>query len=92
MEELLIKRIEVLKEIEPICNIFNIKCDYIVSLEGQRETLVLDNKKIACTFNSIEAIKDELIAYIFVTKYCNHKSIGTFQKQTLNYIKRYWLN
>ena len=42
------KRTEVLKEIKPICEAFDLKYDYIVKTEGQTETLILDNQKIGC--------------------------------------------
>lgn len=92
LKELEEKRIEVLKEIKPICEAFNIEYDYIVSTEGQTEILVLNGQKIGCSYNSILAIKNEIIGYIFVKIYCRNNYIGAFRTQTLNVIKRYWLN
>lgn len=92
IKELEKKRIEVLKEIKPICEAFNLEYDYIVSIEGQKEILVLNGQKIGCSCNSISAIIDEVIGYIFVKIYCKDNYIGSFRTQTLNVIKKYWLN
>lgn len=87
------KRGEVLATIAPICDVFCIKeYDYVVSETGQRETLILNGQKIGCTGNSISAIIDEIIGYIFVARYCKNRYIGAFRTQTLNVIRRYWLN
>lgn len=93
MEYLQKKRVDVLKKIAPICNVFGIEdYDYIVKESGQTETLQVNDVKIGCTYNSVEAIVDELIAYIFVSRYCRNRSLGTFKTQTLNQIRRYWLD
>lgn len=92
IEELNKKRTEVLKEIKSICEAFNLECDYIVKETGQTETLVLNGQKIGCSCNSIEAIINEIIGYLFVKIYCRNNWIGNFRTQTLNVIKQYWLN
>lgn len=92
MEELKKKKEEVLKAIKPICEAFGIEYDYIVKDEGQRETLVLNGQKIGCSCNSINAVINEVIGYIFVKIYCRNNWIGHFRTQTLNVIKQYWLN
>ena len=91
-EELNKKRTEVLKAIKSICEAFNLKYDYIVKEIGQTETLVLNGQEIGCSCNSIEAIINEIIGYLFVKIYCRNNWIGNFRTQTLNVIKRYWLN
>ena len=91
-KELEEKRIEVLKEIKPICEAFNLEYDYIISTEGQTEMLVLNGQKIGCSCNSISATINEVIGYIFVKIYCRNNGIGPFRTQTLNVIKQYWLN
>lgn len=86
------KRLEVLETIEPICKAFNIKdYDYIVKPTGQKETLRLGDIKIGCDSNSISAVIDELIGYIFITRWCRNRYLGTFSTQTKNVIKQYWL-
>ncbi len=91
MKDLELKRVKVLKAIKPICEAFNIKdYDYIVEETTQRETLVLNVTKIGCTWNSIDAIIEELIGYIFITKWCTNRSLGAFRTQTENRIKEYW--
>lgn len=92
MKELNKKREEVLKAIKPICEAFNIEYDYIVKEKGQRETLVLNGQKIGCSCNSISAVINEVIGYIFVKIYCRDNWIGAFRTQTLNVIKRYWID
>lgn len=79
------------KEIAPICKAFNIN-DYGYEIEeNHNEFLVLNGQKIGCTGNSISAVIDELIGYIIITRYCRNRSLGAFDKQSKNYIKRYWV-
>lgn len=91
MEELEKKKKEVLKEIKPICEAFNIEYDYIIKETGQRETLILNGQKIGCSCNSILAIKNEIIGYIFAEIYCRN-NWWHFQPHTLKYIKQYWID
>lgn len=91
IDELNMKRTEVLEKIKPICEAFNIEYDYIVEETGQTETLVLNGQKIGCSMNSIYAIKNEIIGYIFATIYCKDKW-WHFKPHTLKYIQQYWLN
>lgn len=84
------KRKEVLKEIEPICKAFNIQ-DYDYIIKDGREVLRIYDTYIGCKGNSISAITDELIGWIFVKIYCKNRSIGAFEKQTLNVIRKYWI-
>lgn len=90
-EDLNQKRHDVLEAIAPICSAFKIDdYDYIVSETGQSETLRIYDTHIGCSCNSIEAIIDELIGYLFVKRYCRHRSIGAFQPRMINEIRRYW--
>ena len=92
MKRLQEKRIEVLKAIKPICEAFKIKdYDYVIQETGQIETLVLNGQKIGCSMNSIYAIKNEIIGYIFAKIYCKDKW-WHFKQHTLKFIKQYWLN
>lgn len=84
------KRLEVLEEIKPICEVFNIEYDYIIGKYGTfSETLVLNRQEIGCSMNSISAVKIELIGYIFVKYYCK-ENWWYHKPQTLKYIKQYW--
>lgn len=85
------KEREIKKAIKPLCKIFKIKYEYmeLLSLE---EILWLNNTKINCTGNTVEQIRDKVIGYIFAEIYCKNNSIGAFQKQTLNVIKKDWIN
>ena len=89
LEELEIKRLEVLKAIKPICEAFNLDYDYLIKTDGRQETLVLNGQKIGCSFNSIDATINEVIGYIFVKIYCRDRWIGHFTTQTLKVIKQY---
>lgn len=93
LESLKIKRLKILEEIKPICEAFNITdYDYIVKKDLQTETLRINNTYIACSLNSVSAVKDELIGWIIINIYSKNRGLGAFQKQTENYIKRYWLD
>ncbi|HKM01006.1 MAG TPA: hypothetical protein VJ083_03025 [Sedimentibacter sp.] len=87
------KRIEVLKEIKPICDVFNIKdYDYEINESGQREILRIYDVKIGCSCNSISAVKNELIGFIFLRTWGRDRSLGAFDTQSRNIIKRYWID
>ena len=85
-----LKREQVLKVIKPICEVFKIKnYDYVIN-NNHAEYLELEGQKIGCFCNSIGATCMELIGYIFVNTYAASRSLGAFEKQTLNVIKQYW--
>lgn len=89
-DELKTKRDMVLTAIKPICEAFNIDdYDYHVYSNGQ-ELLMLNGTYIGCSGNSVSAVVDELIGYIFIKVYCRNRSLGAFEKQTQNFIKRHW--
>ncbi len=86
------KRLKALQVIKPICEAFGIEnYDYIVKDTGQKEILRIGEVQIGCSMNSIEAIIDELVGYIFITIWCRNRYLGTFSTQTKNVIKRYWI-
>ena len=92
MERLNKKRLEVLEYIKPICEAFGIKdYDYVVQETGQTETLKIGNVRIGCSLDSLSAVRDELIGYIFITIWCKNRYLGAFGTQTKNIIKAYWL-
>lgn len=82
------KRIDVLNLIKPICENFSIKVDYIIE-DDNREILKLDDTRIGCTSNSMRAILEELIGYIFIKIYCKNRW-WTHKPQTMKAIKKYW--
>lgn len=84
------KEREIKKVIKPLCKIFKIKYEY-VQLLPLEEILFLNGQKIECTGNTVEQIRDKVIGYIFAEIYCKNNSIGAFQKQTLNVIKKDWI-
>lgn len=87
------KRLEVLKTIKPICDALGIKeYDYIVKETGQTETLKINNVLIGCSANSINAVVNELVGYIFVSRFVKYRGLGAFQTQVLNHIKAYWID
>ena len=83
------KREEALERIKPICEAFNIN-DYDYEIEAGREQLRIYDTRIGCSLNSLSAIRDELIGWIFVNTFCKNRSLGAFEKQTLNMIKQHW--
>lgn len=86
------KKKEVLLAITPICGAFGIKdFDYIVDSEKEIERLKLRGTLIGCRGNSVSAIIDEVIGYLFATIYCKNRSAGAFEEQTLNVVRRYWI-
>ena len=89
--QLVEKREEVLEAIKPICEVFNLNYDYLISTEGQTETLVLNETKIGCSCNSVEAVIDEILGYLFVTRWYHNRCLGAFETQSKNVIRRYWL-
>ena len=84
------KEREIKKMIKSLCKIFKIKYEYIELLPLE-EILFLNGQKIICTGDSVEQIRDKVIGYIFAEIYCKNNSIGAFQKQTLNVIKKDWV-
>lgn len=86
------KREEMLQAIKPICEAFGITdYDYVVVPDKHIERLVIGDTHIGCSCNSVSATIDELIGYIFIKKYCRNRSLGAFETQVKNVIKRYWM-
>jgi hypothetical protein len=86
------KRIDVLKAIKPICDAFGITdYDYEI-MTAHREILKINDTRICCSCNSVRAIVDELIGYIFITRWCHDRWLGAFSTQSKNVIKEYWLD
>lgn len=92
LEYLKDKRKKVLKTIKPMCEAFGIKdYDYIINESNQAEFLRINETKIGCSSNSIDAVVDELIGYLFIKRWCRTRSLGCFDTQSKNVIKRYWV-
>lgn len=86
------KKERVIEMITPMLKAFKINnFDYEVDLENGKEILVINNQKICCTWNSMEAIKCEVIGYLFVNIWCKHRYLGTFETQSLNRVKEFWM-
>lgn len=86
------KRLKVLEEIKPICEAFAItNYDYEINDGIYTEVLRLNNTKINCSINSISAIIDEVIGYLFINYYCKNRSLGEFETQVKNRITRAWI-
>lgn len=85
------KRAEVLQEIKPMCDAFKIlDYDYKIDIITGNELLKLNDTIIGCASNSIDAVIDEVIGYLFINKWCRHRYLGTFSVQCKNVIKEYW--
>ncbi len=84
------KRLQIIDLIQPMCSAFGIKdYDYKINKETLAETLIIDNQKIGCSCNSINAVVEEVIGYIFIKNYSRwwyHKP------QTVKAIKQYWID
>lgn len=86
------KRMEILNVIKPICDAFEITdYDYEVDTEKGTEILRIYDVRIGCSCNSILAVKNELIGFIFLRTWCRYRSLGAFDTQSKNVIKRYWI-
>ena len=86
------KRLKVLAEIKPICEAFAITdYDYEINDDMYTEVLRLNNTKINCSINSISAIIDEVIGYLFINYYCKNRSLGAFETQVKNRITGTWI-
>ncbi|MGL4982897.1 MAG: hypothetical protein ACRC4W_08610 [Treponemataceae bacterium] len=85
------KRKDVIEGIEPLMKAFDVEFDYILDEKGN-EFLIIQDTKINCSFNSLEAIKIEALGYFFIENYCRRMSIGRFQKSVIKVITRHWIN
>ena len=89
-EYLVSKRLKVLETIKPICEAFGIT-DYDYEIENNQERLRINSTRIGCSCNSMSAIIDELVGYIFVCRF-RERYLGHFKVQTFNRIKEYWIS
>lgn len=83
------KELEVIHELAGIAAVLDIKIDYVIDKENNREYLVCDDTKICTNGTSISGIREEFFGYVFLKEW-KHRSISPFDKQTRNYIKQYW--
>lgn len=83
------KRERVLEVIKPICDVFEIT-DYDYILTEEKERLVVEGQEIGCRCNSIGAIINELVNYIWCHTFAENRCLGAFEKQTMKQIKRFW--
>lgn len=86
------KRLKVLEKIKPICEAFAITdYDYEIDDDMYIEILRLNNTKINCSSNSISAIIDEVIGYLFMNYYYKNRSLGAFETHVKNRITHTWM-
>lgn len=86
---MMLKELEVIHELAGIAAVLDIKIDYVIDKENNREYLVCDDTKICANGTSISGIREEFFGYVFLKEWKN-RYLGAFDKQTRNYIKRYW--
>ncbi len=89
------KRMRVLATIKPILKPYGItRVDYVIDDKTYQETLVIENTRIGCTCNSMEAILQEVIGYLFIKTWVplrctvNNPHIDC----CLEIITRYWID
>lgn len=89
------KRMKVLSTIIPVLRPFGItKVDYEVNLETYQETLVIDDTRIGCTCNSLEAILQEVIGYLFIKTWVPSSRILAYDPcvdYCIGIITHYWV-
>ncbi len=86
------KRLKVLEKIKPICEAFAITdYDYEINDDMYTEILRLNNTRINCSSNSISAVIDEVIGYLFINYYYKNRSLGVFETQVKNRITDTWM-
>lgn len=86
------KRLEALEAIRPICEAFRITdYDYEVNTETGSEYLRIEDTQIRCDCNSMGAIKQELVGWIFLNAW-KDRTLGAFDKQARKHIRQYWNN
>lgn len=89
------KRMKVLNTVVPVLKPFGItEVDYEVNLETYQETLVIDNVKIGCTCNSIEAILQEVTGYLFIKTWVPSSRILAYDpcvERCIELITHYWI-
>lgn len=83
------KELEVIRELNSIATLLDIELDYIIDKENKREYLVCNDTKICTNGTSIRGIREEFFGYVFLKEWRN-RYLGSFDKQTRNYIKQYW--
>jgi len=83
------KKEEVFAELGGIAEVLNIKIDYVDDVENKREYLVCNDTKICTNGTSVYGIREEFFGYVFLKEW-NRRSLGSFDRQTTNYIKSYW--
>ena len=86
-------RLEVLKSLTPKLNAWGITdFDFIVDFDEnghlKHEYLRIHKDIVGCMFDSLHAIEEEAIGWLFL--YIWERSLGAFEIQTTNVIKRFW--
>lgn len=83
------KELEVIHELNSIATLLGIELDYVIDKENNREYLVCDDTKICTNGTSIIGIRQEFFGYVFLKEW-EKRYLGSFDKQTRNYIRQYW--
>ena len=78
------------KRVEP----FDItEVDYVIDEKTYQETLVIDDTKIGCTCNSIEAILQEVVGYLFIKTWVPPRILVSdpYVDHCVEVITHYWI-
>jgi len=87
---------EVISAIKPLCDLYKIKYEHIVNRSKENpeylddEYIKLNDTLICITFDSALAIESEVLGYVFIYRWCRYRSLGAFDIQSKNVIKRNW--
>lgn len=89
------KRVEVLKTVKPILEPFDItEVDYVIDENTKQEILVIEKAKIDCSCNSIEAIIQEVVGYLFIKTWVPSSRILYYDPHVnhcIEMITHYWI-
>ena len=87
---------EIMKEITPALHAFGVNdFGYEITLSENKnytesEWLRIGKDYIGCHSNSVSAVIEELVGWLFIRIWCRNRHLGAFKTQTKNVIKQYW--
>ena len=95
-EYMMKKKQEIIESLTPKLNAWGVTdFDYEYTLSEtkrhtQSEWLRIETDYIGCHSNSVSAVEDEALGWLFIRVWCRNRNLGAFKTQTKNVIKQYW--